>query len=166
MNVRRFIESGAAVLAAFLAFTLLQRIHPLAVEAVNVFVVVVLLIGLTGGEIAGAVMGAVCGLVADSFSLGIFGIAGIGLTTMGFFTGFISRKINVLRTPRLFLFFALLSAAELGLWAAATALVFGRGAPWSGGVVLLQPVLNALTATVLFEGSRRWKFRHDRTIDL
>jgi cell shape-determining protein MreD len=158
--VRRIIEAGGGLLGAFLVFTLLHRIHPLAVEVVNVFVAVVLLAGLLGGEITGAVMGAVCGLVADSFSVGIFGIAGLALTTMGFYTGFVSRKINVLKAPRLFVFFVFMAGAELVLWSVLTALVFGGSLPWSGGLLLVQPVVNALAATALYGIYRRGKARH------
>ena len=158
--MRRIIIAGGGLLGAFILFTILHRIHPLAVEFVNVFVVVVLLAGLLGGEISGAAMGAVCGLTADSFSVGIFGIAGIALTAMGFSTGYVSRKINVLKAPRLFVFSILMAGAELALWAVLTALVFGGSVPWSGGVLLFQPVVNALAATAFYEAYRRWKVRH------
>lgn len=160
--MRRVLEIGAGILAAFLLLTLLVRIHPLAGEIFNPFVVAVLLIGLLRGEAAGAVAGAVAGLVADTFSLGLFGIAGIALTTTGFLAGFISRKINVLAVTRLLVFFVLLAAAELALWAGLTVLVFGRPGPWSGGLLLVQPAVNAVVAASVEKLIRKVKIRHER----
>lgn len=144
--MRRAAEVGGGAIAAFLVMTLLAKVHPLAGLVLNPFVVAVLLLGLIRGEVVGSVAGAVCGLVADTFSLGLFGIAGLALTPMGFGAGFISRKINVWAASRLFVFFFFLAAAELVLWGGLTALVFGRAASWSGGVVLVQPAANALAA--------------------
>jgi cell shape-determining protein MreD len=160
--MRRAIILGSGLVAAFFATTLLGWIHPAAVEVVNAFVVAVLLVGLLQGEVAGAAMGALGGLVVDAFSLGVFGIAGLALTTMGFFTGFVSRKIHVLTMSRLFVFFGLMAAAELILWAGLTVLVFGRSFPWSGGLILFQPAANAALATALFVLYRKVKARRER----
>ncbi|MBM3312355.1 MAG: hypothetical protein FJY80_12710 [Candidatus Aminicenantes bacterium] len=160
--MRRAVEVGSATIGAFLAMTLLSKVHFLAGEILNPFVVAVLLIGLTRGEVAGSVAGAVCGLVADSFSLGLFGIAGLALTPMGFGAGFISRKVNVWATGRLVVFFFLLAAGEVVLWAGLTALVFGRAVPWSGGIILAQPAANALAALGGHRLLEKVRARHER----
>ncbi|MBM3294976.1 MAG: hypothetical protein FJY82_10675 [Candidatus Aminicenantes bacterium] len=147
--MRRVIEVGAGILTAVLAAAVLARIHPLAGEVINPFVVLALLVGFIRGEIAGAWAGMAGGLVADALSLGLFGVAGIALTTAGFLAGFVSRKINVLSLGRLLGFFLALSAVSLGLWMGLAGLIYGRPGPWSGGLILVQPGANAVLAAAL-----------------
>lgn len=159
--MRDVIKGGLAILATFVVFSALRWISLAVPLAVNVFTVAVILFGLVRGEVAGAVFGMVCGLIIDTFSLGVFGLAGLANTVTGFAAGFISRKLNVLSLRRLFVFMAVLSCCDLGVWIALTALVFDEGLPWGGGLLAVQPLLTAALGTLTFLAYRRIKARHE-----
>lgn len=156
------IAGGLGILAAFFVFSLLRPLSIQGHVVVDVFAAAVLLFGTLRGEIPGAVMGAVCGLIVDAFSIGVFGLAGLSLTAGGFLAGFVSRKINILSWTRTLLFFTLLSAGIFFVWAGLTVLIDPSQIPWSGGLVLLRPVVTGVAATLLHGLIRRIEARHER----
>lgn len=160
--MRDIVEGGAIILAAFLVYTALHQISSSLLVAVNIFSVAVVLFGLAKGETAGALMGTACGLIVDSFSLGIFGIAGFAGTVTGFTTGYVSKKINVLPLGRLFVFIGLMGALNLALWTLFTSVFFAEGIPWSRGLMLAQPLLTAFLGTLTFVLYRKIKVRRER----
>ncbi len=157
--IRDLIKGGGTVLAALLVFSALRQISLPLVIGVNVFTVAVIVYAVSEGEIAGALAGAVCGLIIDSFSLGLFGLAGLSKTVTGFAAGFVSRKINVQQPVRMFIFSGLLGAADLGLWVLLTTLVAAESFPWAGGWLLVQPLGTAVLATAVQLALRRIKAR-------
>jgi rod shape-determining protein MreD len=156
------LRGSLTVLGVFLVFTVLHGLAVPLVVLVNVFTIAVILFGVIEGEIPGAVFGMVCGLIVDSFSLGVFGLAGVANTVAGYLAGVISRKIDVVRPARLCLFVGLMAALDLGLWAGLSAVFFSEGFPWTGGWLLAQPFVSALLGTAAFLVYRRLKARHDR----
>jgi len=160
--MRNGLYGGASILAAYLVFSLFRPLSGPLDLVVDVFAVAVLLFGTLRGEIPGAVFGAICGLVVDAFSLGVFGLAGLSLTAGGFLAGYVSRKINIQVFFRSLLFFLVLSAGTFAAWAGLVALVGRSPLPWSGGLVLLRPAVTAIAATLIHDGIRRIKARHDR----
>ena len=160
--MKNALYGGIAVIAAYLVFSLIRPLAGSIDLVVDVFTVAVLLFGTFRGEIPGAVCGAVCGLIVDSFSLGVFGLAGLSLTAGGFLAGYVSRKINILVFYRTFLFFLVLAVGTFAAWAGLTALVGRSPLPWAGGLILLRPAITAVIASLLHEGIRRIKARHDR----
>ena len=160
--MRDAIEGGAIILAALLVYTALHQISASLLVAVNIFSVAVILFGLAKGETAGALMGTACGLIVDSFSLGIFGIAGFAGTVTGFTTGYVSRKINVLPLGRLFVFIGLMGTLNLSLWTLFTSVFFGEGIPWNRGLMLAQPLLTAFLGTLAVVLYRKIKVLRER----
>jgi len=136
------------LLAVVLQATLGQ-ISARILPAVNVFSWVVLYFAVLRHELYGAVMGTVCGLVQDSLSLGIFGVAGLTKTTLGVVAGYVSRKINVTPVTRSFVFLLILATLELALWKFLVFSLFGERFSLDGGVALVQPFLTAFAGTVL-----------------
>jgi rod shape-determining protein MreD len=160
--MKNVIEACLGILAALVVFTLLRRIPAAAHAAINVFTLAVILFSLIKGEIAGAWMGMACGLIVDTFSFGVFGIAGVANTLTGFFTGLISRKINVLPFVRNFVFIGLMAALELAVWILFTFFIFAGGVAWEHGLIFLQPLVAALVGSVLFAIYRKISAAHER----
>lgn len=160
-SLRDVIHGGASLIAAFLLQAALQRVAAPVLLAVNVFAVTVIVFAVLKGELAGAVMGLACGLVVDSFSLGIFGLAGIANTVTGYAAGYVSRKINVLLPSRMVVFIGLMGLLDFSLWVLLTSVFFGQAVPWDRGLVFVQPLLTAVLGTLTYTLIRKLKARHD-----
>jgi hypothetical protein len=106
-------------------------------------------------------MGLACGLVVDSFSLGIFGLAGIANTVTGYAAGYVSRKINVLLPSRMVVFIGLMGLLDFSLWVLLTSVFFGQAVPWNRGLVFVQPLLTAVLGTLTYTLIRKLKARRD-----
>lgn len=147
-----------AVLATALAvffYSVAGAGAPALLVVFNAFSVVVLYFSVRRGEIFGAVLGTMAGLVQDAFSLGVFGVAGLTKTLLGFWAGFISRRIDVASFGRNILFTFALSFLEMALWVLLTAVVRLRSVNLEGGLVALQPVITAVLVSGLLAFDRR-----------
>ena len=136
--------------AAFVLSSLLGRISPTLIISLNLLSVVVFYAAVHKGEVYGAVTGLICGLLQDSFSIGIFGVAGIAKTLAGFAAGSIAKKINLAPFSRRYSFFSLVLVLELAIWAFLYTAIFSRRIYTAGGLLFLQPLLTALVAVGLF----------------
>jgi len=128
----------------------------------NAFSVVVLYFSVRRGEVFGALLGTLCGLAQDSFSLGVFGVAGLTKTLLGFWSGFIARRIDIAAPARSALFMVVMSVLEMALWVLITATVRLASVNWHGGLILLQPLVTAALGTLLFALERRVRARSSR----
>lgn len=144
------LKTAAAIAAAFLLSALLAEISPILPLVLNLLSVVVLYAAVNRGEVYGAVVGMLCGLLQDSFSLGVFGVAGIAKTLAGYAAGFVAKKINIIRFSRRLLFFVLVLALELAVWAFLYAPIFRRRINTGGGLLFLEPFLTGLAAVAAF----------------
>lgn len=156
-ELRGFIRTAAAVIIAVLVYTLFAKISPEFAFVLNVFNLTVLYFALQGGEITGACMGTVCGLIQDSFSIGVFGIAGISKTLMGFLAGYIPRKINTVPFVRRLVFFLILLVAELSMWMFLYSFVLSEKFYSANGLYFLEPICTALLALAVFPLIRKLK---------
>lgn len=151
------LEAAAAALAAFLLFSLVGRASPALVLVFNAFSLVVILFAVWKGEVFGAVLGTVCGLLQDSFSLGVFGVAGLSKTLLGAGAGFVSRKMHIGTVLRSFVFVFVCSAGELAVWTCLNAVVSsGRMIP-GNALILFQPLTTAAVGSAILALSRRIK---------
>lgn len=155
--MKNLFEAVVAVILAVVLETVLGKISAPLLFLFNAFSWVVLYFSLTRHEVFGAVMGTVCGLLQDSFSLGIFGVAGLTKTLLGFTAGFVSRKINVIPVTRNFVFLLIVSFIELALWKFLVFFLFGERLALGSGLVLLQPLTTAFIVTLAFQIARRRK---------
>jgi rod shape-determining protein MreD len=138
------------MVAAFLLSSLVGRISPMLVLSFNLLSVVVLYAAVRKGEIYGAVTGMLCGLLQDSFSLGVFGVAGIAKTLAGFTAGSVAKKIDTASFSRRYTFFSLVLILELAVWLFLYSAIFSQRVNTAGGLIFLQPFLTALAAVGMF----------------
>lgn len=157
--LKDLLRAGLATLAAFLFYSVLGRVGPSVLFLFNAFALVVVTFSVRRGEIFGAALGAVCGLVQDSFSLGVFGVAGLTKTLLGFWTGFISRRMDVAPPFRQTVFLFIMSALELVAWLLLSAVVLGGRVNIRNGLLFLQPLVTALLASGILTIARRIQAR-------
>jgi rod shape-determining protein MreD len=157
--LRNIGRAALATLAAFVFYSLLGGVRPSVLVVLNAFSVIVVTFSVGQDEIFGAVLGSVCGLVQDSFSLGVFGVAGLTKTLLGFWTAYISRRIDITPFSRSALFLLVMSGLELILWVLLSALVLREPMDFRHGLVGLQPFVTALLASLILRVVRRVQAR-------
>ena len=157
--LRDILWAALAVGASFAFYSLLGGFGPVALLVVNAFSLVVVTFSIGKGEVFGAVLGAVCGLLQDSFSLGIFGLAGLTKTLLGFWTGYVSRRMDVTPFFRSTAFLLIMSSLELAVWLLLNAFVRGERVDVGNGLVFLQPLLTALLGSLILKIARRIRAR-------
>ncbi len=148
--MKDFVKVSLGIIIAFLFYTILNKISPSLVLLFNVFSLVVIYFAVEKNEIFGACVGAFCGLIQDSFSLGVFGVAGLAKTIAGFTAGYIAKKIDVHPPLRSFVFIFLLISFEFILWALLYSFVFSGSINTGRGLIFFQPLSTAMVGSVLF----------------
>src|SRR4030066_2044632 len=118
--MKHIAEGVVGIVLGVVLQTVLGKLSASLLLVFNAFSWVVLYFGLTRHEVFGAFMGTACGLVQDSFSLGVFGVGGLTKTLLGFWAGFISRRIDVAPLFRNGLFMLIMSVLEMVLWVLVT----------------------------------------------
>ena len=156
--MKDFVKVSLGIIIAFLLYTTLSKISPSLVLLFNVFSLVVIYFAVEKNEIFGACLGAFCGLFFyDAFSLGVWGVAGIAKTVMGFTAGYIAKKIDVHPPLRSFVFIFLLISFEFILWALLYSFIFSGSINTGRGLIFFQPLSTALVGSVLFFFLRKFK---------
>ncbi|HOW86186.1 MAG TPA: rod shape-determining protein MreD [Candidatus Aminicenantes bacterium] len=153
--VKDILRTVLAVALAVAVYSAAGAGAPALLAVFNAFSVFVLYFAIRRGEIFGAVLGTAAGLVQDAFSLGVFGVAGLTKTLLGFWAGFISRRIDVASFGRNILFTLALSVLEMILWTLLTAVVRPGSVNLQGGLVVLQPVITAVLVSGWLAFERR-----------
>jgi rod shape-determining protein MreD len=153
--LKKILEGLGGALAAFALYSLLGKIDPGLVLVVNAFTLVVVVSAMLRGEVFGAVLGTVCGLLQDSFSMGVFGIAGLSKTVMGFAAGYVSKKMNVAPLLRNFVFIFVMATGELAIWAFFYGLVFSNRIATGNALIFFQPLATSVLGSALFAAVRR-----------
>ncbi len=155
--MKDFIKVSVGIIIAFLLYTVLNKISPSLILLFNVFSLVVIYFAIEKNEIFGACLGAFCGLIQDSFSLGVFGVAGLAKTVAGFTAGYIAKKVDVRPPLRSFIFIFLLISLEFILWALLYSFIFSESINTGRGLVFFQPLGTALVGSFLFSFLRKFK---------
>jgi rod shape-determining protein MreD len=148
--MRDFLETFLGLVVALIVFSTFSHVSIYTIQAINVFSLLVIYMSSTRNEVYGACLGTVCGLIQDSFSLGVFGVAGIAKTIMGFLAGFVSKRIDVSSSWRSFLFIFVLITIELVFWAFLYSFIYSKTLNTGKGVIFLQPLITALVGSILF----------------
>lgn len=139
-----------SVVAVFVLYTLLAKISVSFLLVVNLFSLIVIYFALEKGEIYGACLGAFCGLLQDSFSMSVFGVAGIAKTITGFLAGYFSGKINITPIRRNAIFLFVLLSVELFIWAVLYSFIFSEKVNTRGGLIFFQPLITAVLGSLAF----------------
>ncbi len=155
--MKEILKIAAATLTAFVLYSLLGRINPSLLVILNTFSLVVIFFAMLKGELFGVLLGAFCGLLQDSFSLGVFGVAGLSKTLLGFAAGYISRKMNVFPFFRNFIFIFILGTGELAVWAFLYALILSKRIITGNALIFFQPLTTAVLGSLIFALARRLK---------
>jgi len=154
--MKDFFEILIAIILTFLVYTVLKFISVSVVQLFNIFSLVVIYFALTKGETVGASLGAGCGLIQDALSLGVFGLAGISKTIIGFAAGYISKRIDVMPVIRNFIFILILLSIDFILWSFLSSLIFSEKFMVGHNLQFLQPLLTALLGAFIFFILRRF----------
>jgi len=148
--MKDFLWMALSVVVAFLLYTVFSKISLSLLHLFNFFSLVVIFFASEKGEIYGACLGAICGIIQDSFSLSVFGVAGIAKTVMGFSAGYFAGKINVTPLRRSFIFIFILISVELIIWASLFTFIFSERVSTSRGLLFFQPLFTALLGSAIF----------------
>jgi hypothetical protein len=156
-----------AIAIALALQTTLARILTGGSTTIDLMLVAVVYVALSGGSIAGMAAGAIGGLVQDSLSAtgtsvvatgaglvaakSIIGIGGLAKTVVGFVAGIIGTQFIVARPVPRFLVFAGATIAHAAMFVGLYAILDPRygGTSYRGGAN--QAVGNAVVGVVLFE---------------
>lgn len=155
--MKDFFEMVISVIAVFVIYFLLGKISVSLLLSVNLFSLIVIYFALEKGEVYGACLGVICGLIQDSFSLGVFGVAGIAKTITGFLAGYFSGKINVIPVRRNFVFVFLLLCLELCIWALLYSFIFSERVNTGGGLLFFQPLITSGLGAIAYRFIRKLK---------
>jgi rod shape-determining protein MreD len=155
--MKDFFWMVLSVIVAFLLYSVLGKISLSLLYLFNFFTLVVIYFAVEKGEIYGACLGAFCGLIQDSFSISVFGVAGIAKTIVGFLAGYFAGKINVTPIRRSFFFILILNCVELLIWAGLYSFIFSIRVNTGGGLLFSQPLLTAFLGAVVFSQLRKKK---------
>ena len=148
--MKDFIRVSLGVIFAFIIYTIFNKISPSLLQLFNVFSLVVIYFAVEKDEIFGACLGGFCGLIHDSFSIGVFGVAGLAKTIIGFFAGYISKKIDVVPLLRNFVFIFIIISIELVLWSVFYSFIFSQSMTGGRKFIYFQPLFTAFVGSVIF----------------
>lgn len=155
--MKDFVGMIISIFAAVALYFFLAKISVSLFLSINLFSLIVIYFALEKGEVYGACLGAFCGLIQDSFSLSVFGVAGIAKTVMGFSAGYFSGKINVTPMRRNFVFVFLLLCLELAIWAFLYSFIFSERVNTGGGLIFFQPLITAVLGVIAYRFIRNLK---------
>ncbi len=149
----RVLSALGALALAVVAQAALRGLEWRGIPTVDLVLVAVAYIALTGGPVAGLLAGTVGGLVQDALSPGILGMGGLAKTVVGFLAGRFGTQFIVTATlPRL-LTFAVATFAHAALFMGAYALLGLRSFPDPLTAVAIQAAGNGLAGVVAFKAS-------------
>ena len=156
--MRDFIEVSAGIIFAFVIYLILGKISISLVQLFNIFGLVVIYFGIKKGEIFGAFLGAGFGLIQDSFTIGVFGVAGLSKTIIGFISGYVPRRIDVMPFFRCSLFTFILLSLDLVLWTFLSSFLFSEKIYIGKSLYTFQPLATVILGSLLFLFLRKLKY--------
>lgn len=120
---------------------------------VDLVLVLVVYVALTGGPVAGLGAGTIGGLVQDALSTGILGMGGLAKTVVGFLAGRFGTQFIVTATVPRLVTFATATVAHAVLFMGAYSLLGLRSFPDPVTAVAIQAAGNGLVGVVCFNVS-------------
>jgi rod shape-determining protein MreD len=157
--MKNVLEAGIGIVVAVVFYSLLGKISAAGAMSFNIFILVVIYFAQIHGEVFGAVVGTACGLIFDSLSIGIFGIAGLSATITGFLAGMVSSRIHVVPFLRNLAFLFVMVVFHLALWVLLVSFILSDRTSFNRGSLLLQPVVTAGLGGLIFLFLRKLRKR-------
>ena len=147
------MRTAGVLIAIALALALQTTLAPFVVggtTAIDLVLVAVVYIALTGGPVSGMLAGSVAGLIQDQLSTGVLGIGGLAKSIVGFVVGAIGQQFIVTAAlPRLVTFVGATAAYQalfMGLY-----VVLGlRSFPSPWKAIATQALGNAVVGMIAF----------------
>jgi rod shape-determining protein MreD len=147
------VRTAGVLIAVALALALQTTLAPFVVggtTAIDLVLVAVVYIALTGGPVSGMLAGSVAGLIQDQLSTGVLGIGGLAKSIVGFVVGAIGQQFIVTAAlPRLVTFVGATAAYQalfMGLY-----VVLGlRSFPSPWKAIATQALGNAVVGMIAF----------------
>jgi rod shape-determining protein MreD len=156
------LKTVFSVIVVFIIYVFLSRFSGSIILSLNLFSLVVIYFACAKGEIYGALLGTCCGLIYDSFSLGVFGVAGLSKSITGYLAGYISSKVDMSPFLRNFVFFLrnfvfilVLLSFELFLWFSLYTAVLSESVDTGNGILFFQPFVTAIIGSLVFSFLRK-----------
>lgn len=147
------MRTAGVLISIALALALQTTLAPFVVggtTAIDLVLVAVVYIALTGGPVSGMLAGSVAGLIQDQLSTGVLGIGGLAKSIVGFVVGAIGQQFIVTAAlPRLLTFVGATAAYQalfMGLY-----VVLGlRSFPSPWKAIATQALGNAVVGMIAF----------------
>ena len=147
------MRTAGVLIAIALALALQTTLAPFVVggtTAIDLVLVAVVYIALTGGPVSGMLAGSIAGLIQDQLSTGVLGIGGLAKSIVGFVVGAIGQQFIVTAAlPRLVTFLGATAAYQalfMGLY-----VVLGlRSFPSPWKAIATQALGNAVVGMIAF----------------
>jgi rod shape-determining protein MreD len=149
------LKTVFSVIVVFIIYVFLSRFSGSIILSLNLFSLVVIYFACAKGEIYGALLGTCCGLIYDSFSLGVFGVAGLSKSITGYLAGYISSKVDMSPFLRNFVFILVLLSFELFLWFSLYTAVLSESVDTGNGILFFQPFVTAIIGSLVFSFLRK-----------
>lgn len=140
----RFLTIVATLVVALLAQSFASAFPWRETTVVDLVLVVVVYVALTGGPTAGILAGTCGGLVQDALASGILGIGGLAKTLVGYAVGRLGTQFIVTATIPRVLVFAAATAAHAAVFMGVYWVLGLRSFPDAGPAVAVQAIGNGV----------------------
>jgi rod shape-determining protein MreD len=139
------------IVAALVLQTTLARFLVRGAIGVDLVLVAVVYLSLTGGPTVGIISGTAAGLAQDALTSGIVGIGGLAKTLIGFLAGTVGTAFIVTQPLPRFLVFLAATLIEMTLVVALHVMIDPGPAVVPVGAIAAQSLGNALVGIVVFQ---------------
>jgi len=130
--------------------TTLARFLVAGTAAVDLVLVVVIYVALTGGAVTGMLAGSFAGIIQDALSSGVIGIGGLAKLIVGFLAGAIGQQFIVTSALPRFLTFLVATVVHAAVFMGLYVLLGLRSFPSPWTAILSQAVGNAAVGMIAF----------------
>ncbi len=139
-----------AIALALALQTTLARFLVGGTAAVDLVLVVVIYVALTGGAMTGMLAGSFAGIIQDALSSGVIGIGGLAKSIVGFIAGAMGQQFIVTSALPRFLTFLVATAVHAAVFMGLYVLLGLRSFPSPWAAILSQAVGNAAVGMIAF----------------
>jgi rod shape-determining protein MreD len=137
------------------------RLFPELPRAIDVFLVVVVLYGLTGSSLTALLVGLAVGLIEDSLAGGLYGLHGFADTIIGYGTARLAQRLVIQRATGVFAVAGFAALAQQGIVVGLVWLLLPRPSfpslPWVG----VRAVACGVLAMLVYAATERFRSAYE-----